>query len=150
MSVHGDIHAYLVGLTTITDEFSTRVFVGHAPSDATFPYCVMSRISQDHDHHLLAASGFTEARFQFDIVGFDTATVSAASSAFDAAEALRTVLDGYQEGAMNGGTVVDSVMLEAEREDHHPPTDGSETGHYTISQDYVFRFTESIPAFPAT
>ena len=143
MSIRGDLYGYLVGISAITSLISTRLYPSPAPTSATFPYVTFTRTAQDHVHHLKAAAGLTFARYQFDSFAITD------ESAWSVAEALRGELDGYQEGAINGGgsTVVNSIVLDDEADVFTPPDDKSEIGIFQVRQQYTVEYAETVPTF---
>lgn len=117
----------------------SRVYVGVAPTSATMPYQVYSRISSAHEHHLRAASGVAFQTVQVDTYDDDHVTAHAQ------AELIRAGFDGFR-GVM-GNSSVRMCHLDSERDELIPPTDASQVGRHRISMDFNLALFESVPTF---
>ena len=110
------IRTYLVGLTSVTDELSTRIYNLWAPQSPTYPYAVLEVISTDSDLSGVGESGLF--RSTFDVTIHSDASIGGS----DAGDAVRLVLDGLSETALSGITF-DRVEMTDERDQVTAPTD---------------------------
>jgi len=141
MSFKQDIYDYLVSKTNLTDEIGLRLFYGIAPTDVTLgqlPYITWNRLASPNVNHFNGASPQAHPTFQFDVWAKDSLVVEAA------AEALRDVFDGLQR-TTQGGTFIERVFLDSQRDDITTAEDGGQINHYRISMDFDIWYARSVP-----
>lgn len=140
MSIKDDLYTYLINDSGIAAAVSDRVYPLTAPTSAALPYITLQRISCPHVHHMGAASGLCDSRFQIDCWAENSVDAETAS------EAVREALDGYQHSTMEN-TDVRAVFLEDESDTYEPPDDASEVGVFRNRMDFIIWYAESIPTF---
>lgn len=139
MSMKSSLITYLNTKTGITDLVASRIRTGYAEHKERLPYVVIHNIDAVHEHHLEAATGFIQGRFQFDCYGVSP------TAAADLAEQVRQALDGFR-GTMDS-VYVSTCRLDSERDDVTPPIEGADLGIYSVQQDYMISWSVSVPTF---
>lgn len=139
MSLKSSLITYLKTETNLTDLVGDRIYIGYAEQDAALPFVVAHQIDGVHEHHMAAATGFVQGRFQFNCHAQTTV------SAENVAEQLRQSLDGFR-GTM-GSVFVSTCHMDAERDDTAPPVEGAHRGIYTVQHDYLIGWAVSVPTF---
>ena len=140
MSVVHSIITYLNTRTGLTSLVSSRIRMMQAEqSDGKNPYVVLHQIDENHEHHMLAASGKAIARIQFDCVA------GSPLSASNIAEQVRLALDGYR-GAM-GTAFISMCHLDTIRNELTAPIEGAHRGRYAVQLDFQIGWTVSVPTF---
>ena len=91
-----ELFTYLNADGPLTTLISDRIFPTIAPASASFPRVTIRRIINDHVHHMLGASGLSQALYQIDSWALTSPSVE------DVAEALRAPLDGFIHKFMGG------------------------------------------------
>lgn len=130
--------AYLKSKTAITNVIGDRIFPQVAPQGTAEPYLVFARISGASGHHMTAADGVQQTRYQFDAYG-------RYSQVKEVGEALRQSLDGYR-GAI-GGEHVQTCHLMDERDLYEEPDDKQQFGTHRVSMDFLIAYVEDVPTF---
>ena len=135
-----DFVTHLRTKSTITDLVGTRTYVGKLPQQVTtLPVLLVQRISTTHDRHLSGASGVATSRLQLDV------WAATAASARAVAEAVRVAVDGDSSLTM-GTTKVAAVLDDGESSTYEPADDGSDTGEFRITQDWIVHHAETTPS----
>lgn len=133
------LRTYLVAQSSITDLVGQRVYGGNRDQGDGLPALTIRRKSGGHAHNLDGAAGSVRPLVE---VSSWAASKPAADSL---AEAVRLKLQGFR-GAM-GALAVSSVTLENDLDLDEPPRDGSAAFTYRVNQDYLIRYSETIPSF---
>jgi len=141
MSLLTDLQARLVadsGISAIT----TRIRLSRSEQSDALPRVVVHKISSQHEHHMLAATGKATARVQIDC--YANSPVSADALA----EAVRQALDGFR-GTMNSGVFVSMCHLDNERTTYDAPLEGGHAsgGVDGVQLDYMIGWSVSVPSF---
>ena len=139
MSIATDIRAYLLTQAAMTTLSSTRMYCHKRDQGSALPALVLSLESEDHGHHLTAASGWAMARLSIDSV----ASTYVSAAAID--EQVRQELSGFNGTIGTSSTLVTSVVLDNRAERFVESIDGSDVGVYVISSDYMVQYAESVP-----
>lgn len=107
----------------------------------SLPAVVLHKISGDHEHHMLSATGKVQGRIQVD------AQAASPVAAETLAESIRQEMDGFR--GLMGSTFVSTCHLDNERDLMTPPTEGRNEsgGVYTVQQDYTIGWSVSVPTF---
>lgn len=135
------LYTYLASVSAITDLVDDRIYPHHLPQGvATYPVLTFQTISRTHDHTLTAAAGMCQARVQVDCW-----CKGSLQTAMSLAEAVRQAMHGFI-GDMEG-TNVAFVQLDSDRDMHESPEDGSDTWLYRRTQDWLIKYTETVPTF---
>jgi len=148
MGIEAAIYTYLADLDSVTDEVGTRIYPRAVPQRSaddrpfvTFRVGSEDRVNRNHDD----CGGLVEASVEFAVVADDEV------AADNAANAIRSALDGYQEPTQMGGLIdVQRVDLAGRSDSYLGPNDGSEFGTYVSDLEFIFWFTETAPTFPAS
>ncbi|WP_339684233.1 tail completion protein gp17 [Gimesia maris] len=134
------LYQYLSDQTSITDITGTRIYPHHLPQSVTsYPVLTITLVSNSHGHHLTSASGETTARVQLD------SWSESLSDAVSLAEAVRGELQGFS-GTMDTVTI-HFIQLDNEQNLSEPPIDASDDWMYRKSQDFLVKYSETIPSF---
>lgn len=139
MSIATDLRSYLLTQSALTTLSSTRMFCHKRDQGSAFPALVLSLESEEHGHHLRAASGWAMARVTIDSV----ASTYVSAAAID--EQVRQELSGFNGTIGTSSTLVTSVVLDNRAERFMDPIDGSDVGAFVISSDYMVQYAESVP-----
>ena len=119
----------LISSTSITDLVSSKISLGHTRTSHEAPYVVLSRITENPEHHFAGANALTSCILQVDII------TSSAGDASGIYEAMRNLMDGYRGTiAVGAGSVsIYQCHFQGVRDDYTPPADGDEDGHHRKS-----------------
>ena len=139
MSMKSSIITYLNTKTGVTDLVGSRIRFGFSEQADALPRIVIHNIDNSHEHHLTAAAGFVQGRFQFDCFG------ETPLQALNVSEQLRLALDGFR-GTM-GDVYVSTCLLDSERDNTDQPVEGAHRGVYSVQQDYLLGWAVSVPTF---
>lgn len=139
MTMPVDLITYLRSKPNLTALVGDRIAMNASAQDEALPRIVIQRVSDDHAHHLTAASGYARTSYQFTCYAASTLDAAAV------AEQLRLALDGYQ-GSM-GDMPIGVCNLQDQRDGYDPPTDGDGTGTFNVQQDYLIGHAVSVPTF---
>lgn len=107
----------------------SRVYPLIAPQGATFPAVIYQTISKPSELDSGGVTNLVAGRFQV------TAVAETYKAAKATAATIKAALDGYR-GAM-GAATIGAAKLDGHREEHE-----TETGRFTIAQDYFIHFKE--------
>ena len=147
-AIEQTIYAYLSGLTTMTDQVSTRIYPRGAPMRAEDdrPYITFRIADEDRPaRNQSDPGGLVSSSIDFDVIANDEVTAQSVT------DALRNCLDGYQEDTDMGGVAdVQRVNYTGRSDAYIGPQDGDEFGTWTNSLSYDFWVVESVPSFPAS
>ena len=132
--------AFLKADAGLTAEIGARLYAGVAPTSAAYPYITYERITSNPDHHMLASSGLNPATFELNIYGDKSKKV------FDASEALRLAVDGFQRAKM-GDVEVSSATIQNERDNFNKPTKAKEIGTHITTVDLTIWYRQTVPTF---
>ncbi len=124
-----NLRTYLVSITAITDQVSTRVYPDVLPQNATLPAIVYRMISSVPQHAHGQTTKLKQTRFQIDCIATTRLVANATS------EIVRKNLDHYNGAA--GDDTVDISLSVSDRYDYEPPKDASDNGRYITSTDYM-------------
>jgi len=140
------IVARLVASAAVSALLANRIEPATSSEQTAMPRAVYTRISADHQHHMLAASGLVFYRVQFDIFAATQGSMDSVC------EAIRNRLDGFRGNITTAAEVrfFGFVKLEGERDAPVDSTDGSDQlTAYRRSLDFFVSCAESIPALTA-
>ena len=139
--IHPALVEYLMSVSDVTDEISDRFYpFGGAPIGGDRPFATYFIDDNLHVQNQGGPSGLANPRVQIDIWS---------DSKLEAARILdifRIALDNFR-GTMGTGAnerTVRKIVIDADREDFAPPTDGSEKGFYRASADFLVWFVEEV------
>ena len=107
--------------------------------NGTKPYVTYRKFSDEHDHHMLAASGLSESRFDFKIYAASPSSRSAVNEAF------RNALDGQRGDFTGTGVDFRSVQLRFDDDLLTPPNDASDESLFIGVMDFSVITKQSIP-----
>lgn len=140
MSLITDMHAYLVGVTALTDLVSTRIRPHKANSSDTMPYITYERVTYNGERHLGGPSKLASEGFDFYIY---SKTMLEADNVITA---LREALDGYQ--GLMGSTNVRNVIYNSANNIYLPPDHDDQEGDFRALMTFVFWHVQSVPSVP--
>lgn len=126
--VGDDLYTKLAADATLTDLVATRIYPDQAPTRATRPYVVYRRELHETTYHMGGAIGPKVSRFALETYA------SSRRLAWQAAEAIRALLDGFR-GTLGSATTVRGTFFEDESDDAIAPADASEQLTYRVTQD---------------
>jgi hypothetical protein len=112
-----------------------RVYAVMAPQSATYPFATYRRSAVDREQTLVAPMGVPRVSIEVQVYG------GTYEQAREAADAIRSVLDGYGGSAL--GCTVSQVSLEAESDDFVTLQGGDLPPAYQITQTYDTWWQES-------
>jgi len=112
-----------------------RIYAVMAPQSATYPFATYRRSSIDREQTLAAPMGVPRVSIEYQVYG------GTYEQAREAADAMRSVLDGYGGSAL--GCTVSQVSLEAESDDFVTLQGGDLPPAYQITQTYDTWWQES-------
>jgi hypothetical protein len=112
-----------------------RVYAVMAPQSATYPFATYRRSAVDREQTLVAPMGVPRVSIEVQVYG------GTYEQAREAADAMRSVLDGYGGSAL--GCTVSQVSLEAESDDFVTLQGGDLPPAYQITQTYDTWWQES-------
>jgi hypothetical protein len=135
MNVYSAVYSYLSAQVPVTTLVSTRIYPLHLPQDPVIPAIVVTQVAEESDHHLTGKAGHSRATLKFACLSQDM------QEAFDIAEALRGVMQGYR-GTM-GSYTVGSITLQNVYDDAEALDDGSEDWVYARTHEYTLSFRQS-------
>lgn len=107
--------------------------------NGTFPYVTYKKFFDEHGHHLLAADGLSEARFDFKIYAASPSSRSAVNEAF------RNALDGKRGDFTGTGVDFRSVQLRFDDDLLNSPNDASGESLFIGIMDFSVITKQSIP-----
>lgn len=139
MSMPADLIVYLKTKATLNSLVGGRFSMNTSGQMDNLPRIVIERITDDHQHHLTAASGMAITMYQL------TCHAESTLSAVAVAEQLRLAIDGYR-GEM-GATRISMCHLKDQRDGYDPPVDASGIGTFNVQQDYLIGHAVSVSAF---
>lgn len=139
--IHPALYEHVTSDSTITAKISDRFYpFGGAPIGADRPYATYFIDDNLHVQNQGGPSGLANPRVKIDIWS---------DSKLEAAEILdifRISLDNFR-GAMGTGAnerTVRKIVIDSDREDFVPSTDGRETGFYRATADFLVWFVEGV------
>lgn len=134
--------AALTALLGAADQ-GCRLYPQTAPAGTERPYAVYRRISGASEQEMAAASGWAQARVQFDCYAVTHL------AALEVAEALRRLFDGWAGAVTSDDDSLELELLQCEEisTDFVPPTPGAEEGLYVASVDVLAVYQAVIPVF---
>ena len=122
------IRALLLADSGVSSHVSTRVNFGEHPQGQPFPALVLNTISDNEEYTLQGPNGVTAARVQVDCYATSYGSAKLLS------RAVRSLLSGYQSGALQG------VFLVGSRDSREGGSDEAERP-YRVSMDFMVHFT---------
>lgn len=140
MTMSAGLYTYLVSLTPVTDQVSTRVYNGRAPERTVYPYITYEEISGPTVQQQAAAAGLVDSRFQIDVWAETHPSREAT------AEAIREALDGFT-GSTMGSMTVKRVSLENRQDSVDQADGGSQRAIYRKIIEFRIWYAESVPTF---
>lgn len=113
---------------------------GSAPIGAPRPFMTYFIDDNLHVQHEGGPSGLANPRVKFD--AWSDARLEAAT----VIDTLRKELDNFRGTMGTGGNAITirKIVIDSDREDFVPSTDGRETGFYRSSADYLVWFVEEV------
>lgn len=113
---------------------------GSAPIGAPRPFLTYFIDDNLHVQHEGGASGLANPRVKFD------ASSDERLEAATVIDTLRKELDNFRGIMGTGGNAITvrKIVIDSDREDFVPSTDGRETGFYRSSADYLVWFVEEV------
>ncbi len=139
--IHPALVEYVTNYAAITAEIGDRFYpFGNAPIGAARPYATYFIDDNLHVQNQGGPSGLANPRVQIDI--WD-------DTKFKAAEVLdifRIALDNFRGtmGTLANERTIRKIVIDSDREDFVPPTDGRETGFYRATADFLVWFVEEV------
>lgn len=128
MALERTMATYAIADATLQSFLGSRIYCeGEVPQEVETPYCIYSQVSGSPLHSSQQAEVTTQARVQFEVIGFDF------DQTREAAAQLRKFMHRYNWASASS---ISSVRMTNEYDDFAPPDDGSEVGTYRVVQDY--------------
>lgn len=118
----------LANEASINSIVASRVYVGNAPQNATFPYVLLTQMDSNEMNSLDATTSTLRA-VTFDIDCKAHTSIAAANLG----DTIRAFLDDYTGTA--GSETIRAVVLNSENDSYEPPADGSAVGVYVVTLD---------------
>jgi len=112
-----------------------NVYVTHAPQGAAFPHIIVTQLGSD-EFGTLDGSGELRG-MEMDIDCRSKTSLQAESLA----AAVRTAIKDYSGAA--GSETIDAVLLNTEKMEYLPPTDGSDQGIHNVLLDVTIMYQPS-------
>lgn len=140
--IRGDLRAYLLSQTTVTDLIGQRIHQARAPQslDEAQPYISFRRFTGGYIHDLDGGADRAEPLFELDVWGFDPDQVEAVG------EAVRLKLQGLSQTNVGPGeTYIHEVILMDEKDFYHPAEDGSDGGWHRTQFTYQIGHQVALP-----
>lgn len=120
--------------SSITAICSTRIYMTKAPQRAAFPHVILTQMGSEENVSVDGGSG--QLRFLTFDIDCKAKTAAAAESL---GNAVRVFLDDFSGTA--GSYTIGAVLMNGEADDYEPPTDGSDTGVYTVTLDVEIQYS---------
>lgn len=141
MAFEDDLTTYLESKTALTDLLGSGAsgfYPQVAPQGVATPYMIYARISGTQGHHMTAADGLQQSRYQFDAYG----TYKQVKAIQDA---LRQAMDGFR--GLFSTVRVQACHLMDIRDLYEEPDDGQQFGLHRVSMDFYIAYSEDVPTF---
>ncbi len=129
------LRSALLASGTVTALVGSRVYPLVAPASASLPYATWRRAGIQREQTLANPMGMPRVTVEYQIFA------ATYDQAREAADAIRSILDGY--GGTLDNTVVDQVSLENEVDDFVSLGGAELPPAYQITQTYDIRWQES-------
>lgn len=139
--IHPALTEWVKANTAMIALIASRFYpFGSAPIGAPRPFLTYFIDDNLHVHHEGGSSGLANPRIKFDAQSdsrLESATVI---------DTLRKELDNFRGIMGTGGNAITvrKIVIDSDREDFVPSTDGRETGFYRSSADFLVWFVEEV------
>ena len=137
MSIREAIHERISDI--VAEVFpDARVYPhGSLPNNPPAHYVTYRRISNVHERHLLAGSGLTHARYEFNCYA------TRPTEADELYEAIRNNFNDVKNQQL-GLANIRRAILDDDGDEFVPPTDASHQGKARVRMEFVISHTETV------